>query len=88
LSTDVTTARLYVGGPILSGFICHLTEDDTMPTLDALAVFNAYVMAKKFNININHGFNLELAAKLWKKWCAPRHCTTTRRAGTSHAMRI
>ena len=36
--------------------------------LDPLALFVAYSMAKEFKININHGFNLQLAAQEWKTW--------------------
>ena len=64
------TNSLFVGSALLEGFIKELTTDGVMPPLDSLSVFVAYAMAKEFDINLNHGFNLELAAQEWKTWCA------------------
>ena len=59
----------YVGGPILSAFITKLKgllhyEDDCVP------IIVAYLMAKEYEINLDHQFCLDLAAQEWKAWCA------------------
>jgi hypothetical protein len=60
----------FVGGRILSRFIEKLTKDDKLPLLNTLAVKVAYGVAKEHGINLNHGFDLELAAAEWKNWYA------------------
>ena len=74
------------GGQILDGFIKEVSKgEDELVKLDALAVLVAYWMVKMHDINVNHGFDLGLAAGEWKKWCDapsapnPRLCRTQRR---------
>ena len=68
LITGRTINLPYVGSYLLERFIKELTTDGNLPKLDPLALFVAYSMAKEFKININHGFNLQLAAQEWKTW--------------------
>ena len=69
LITGRTTNLPYVGSNLLEGYIKELTVNGKYPSIDSLAVFVAYAMAKEFDINVNHGFNLPLAAQEWKTWC-------------------
>ena len=68
ISSDVTSKKMYVGSEILTAFIQALSKDGGLISLDALAVFTAYSMAKEFRINLNKGFLLGLAAQEWKTW--------------------
>ena len=67
-STGVTSKKMYLGAPILTNFIKAISPSDDLISLDALAIFIAYVMAKAYGINLNHGFLLGLAAQEWKTW--------------------
>ena len=70
LITGLVTNLPYLGSNVLENYVEKTTLDGEMPPLDALSVFVAYAMAKEFDININHGFNLKLAAQEWKTWYA------------------
>jgi hypothetical protein len=59
---------MFVGAPILTDFIKAVSPLSDLISLDALSVFVAYCVAKQFNINLNHGFSLGLAAQEWKTW--------------------
>lgn len=69
LTTGVVSEKPWVGGFILDNFIDALTKD-YLPPLEFFSVCMAYITAKEFDININHGFDLKLAALEWKNWCA------------------
>jgi len=83
LITGRTINLPYVGSYLLERFIEELTTDGNLPKLDPLALFVAYSMAKEFKININHGFNLQLAAQEWKTWVMNNE---TRKKGTMVAI--
>ena len=85
LSTGLVTFKPYVGGSILDAVIAALTKDGELPKLDFLSVVQGYCMAKEFNINVNQGFNLKLAAEEWKAWCAARSHAMPRHATPRHA---
>jgi hypothetical protein len=84
LSTGLVTFKPFVGGSILDAVIAVLTNDGKLPNLDFLSVVQGYCMAKEFNINVNHGFNLTLAAEEWKAWCAARFHAMPRHATPCH----
>lgn len=71
---DMITGRTMdvpaVGGSFLERYIKELTAlgGGVDLTVDGLSLFIAYAMAKEYGININHGFNLKLAAQEWKSW--------------------
>ena len=67
-STGATSKKMFVGAPILTDFIKAVSPPSDLISLDALSVFVAYCVAKQFNINLNHGFSLGLAAQEWKTW--------------------
>ena len=69
LVTGGRSMQPFAGNGILSKFITELsTLTGKPPTLDALSVMIAYITAKEHGINVNHGFNLKLAAQDWKTW--------------------
>ena len=90
--TSDTRSLAFVGGPILDGLIRVTCAEDELPSFNFVCVMNAYVTAKEHGINLNHGFDLRLAAIEWKTWCAPAtppsHTTTspTLPHPTSHPM--
>lgn len=67
--TGIETTKLYVGGSVLESFIKKMEIIfASTPRLEFVTVFMAYFMAKNQGVNLNHGFDLKLAAKEWGAW--------------------
>jgi hypothetical protein len=83
LTSGVIVRKPVLGGPILENIIEALGGENL--ALDTLSVYIAYCMAKEYGINLNHGFNLALAAREWKAWCA-RPCVPAPSLRCAHSL--
>jgi hypothetical protein len=86
ISSGQKSSMPFAGGPIIDGLIRVTCSGDDLPPFNFVCVVVAYLTAKEHGINLNHGFDLRLAAIDWKNWCAPASHTTAQPSIPSHPI--